>query len=389
MRRYLIITTLVVFLLGFVLGGGVVLFGITFPRQNASAAEVVPTAAPTPQLPSDAAFAELDAMDQVMTTLYQRISPSVVHITSTSQSVDFFYGVVPSEGTGSGFVLDTAGHIVTNNHVIQNADQIEVLLASGVSLPAQIVGADSYYDLAVLHVDVPPDALTPLELGDSTQLQVGQRVIAIGNPFGLDRTLTSGLISALGRQIETDAGTVIGQAIQTDAAINPGNSGGPLLDTRGRVVGINTAINSPSGGSVGIGFAVPVDIIKHVVPSLIQNGSYPHPTLGITAVELGTEVNPPNGGPQHGLLIAQLDAGGPAEKAGLRAAQIRRQRGGYLFSGGDIIIAVGDKSVSTRNDLQVVLEENYRPGDTLNVTIVRDGKQMTISVTLGQQAVSS
>jgi S1-C subfamily serine protease len=222
-------------------------------------------------------------------------------------------------------------------------------------------------------------------LGDSSSLKVGQTVIAIGNPFGLDRTLTTGVISALGRRIETDAGTAIGQAIQTDAAINPGNSGGPLLDAHGRVVGINTAINSPSGGSVGIGFAVPVNIIKQVVPSLISQGHYTHPSLGVQVAELGTEVRSNNVNLQQGLLIVQLDSSGAAEKAGLQAATITAQRGRYVINGGDVITAVGGKPITSRNDLLLVLEENYHPGDAVDVTVVRDGKTITQTVTLGSE----
>ncbi len=324
-------------------------------------------------------------MDQVMTNLYQRVSPSVVHITSRTQSVDMFYGVVPSEGTGSGFVYDTNGHIVTNNHVVSGATEVDVLLANGATLTANVVGADDYYDLAVLHIDVPANTLVPLELGDSSKLQVGQRVVAIGNPFGLDRTLTSGLISALQRRVDTGQGSTIGQAIQTDAAINPGNSGGPLLDLRSRVVGINTAINSPSGGSVGIGFAVPVDVIKRVVPSLISQGHYVHPSLGLDVAELGTQVTPPTGGPAHGLLLIKIDDGGPAAKAGLQPATVTVQRRRYVITGGDIIAAVDGKPVETKSDMLDLLEESHKPGDTVKLTIYRDGKTQTVTATLGEQ----
>ncbi len=374
-----------VFLSGLFAGAMLILSWLVIPNPVSIQAQAIPTAMPTPTLPSDAVYSQIDALDQVMINLYQRISPSVVHITSRSQTIDMFYGVVPNEGTGSGFIYDLDGHIVTNNHVVSGASEVDVLLPTGISLPAQVVGTDEYYDLAVLHIDVPANALVPLELGDSSRLQVGQRVIAIGNPFGLDRTLTSGLISALERRVETSSSSVIGQAIQTDAAINPGNSGGPLLDTRGRVVGINTAINSPSGGSVGIGFAVPVNVIKRVVPSLISKGSYPHPTLGITVAELGTEVNPPQSGPEHGLLIIDITGGGPAADAGLKAATVTTQRRRYVYSGGDIITAIDGKPVTSRNDMLVIVEDSHQPGDTVTVTVLRDGKLVDISVKLGQQ----
>jgi S1-C subfamily serine protease len=290
--------------------------------------------------------------------------------------------VQPQEGTGSGFVYDDNGHIVTNNHVIAGATDITVLLANGISLPAQVVGTDNYYDLAVLRVDVPPGTLTPLELGDSSALQVGQSVIAIGNPFGLDRTLTTGVISALERRIDTE-GSVIGQAIQTDAAINPGNSGGPLLDLRGRVVGINTAINSPSGGSVGIGFAVPVNIVSHVIPSLISTGRFIHPTLGIQVAELGTEVRMSADTVQSGLLIVDVAVGSTAQAAGLQPATVTVQRRRYVINGGDIITAIDGQPLVSRNDLLLYLEENRVPGDTVTLSIIRNGAPLEVTMTVG------
>ncbi len=369
---------------GLVLGAFIILFFMVWARDVPVQAQTIPTAAPTPTSPSAAVYSQVEALDQVMINLYQRVSPSVVHITSQTQSVDFFYGVVPSEGTGSGFVWDTDGHIVTNNHVVSGADQVNVVLANGTSLPAKVVGVDEYYDLAVLQISVPANALTPLELGDSSQLQVGQRVVAIGNPFGLDRTLTSGLVSALGRRVETSATSVIGEAIQTDAAINPGNSGGPLLDIHGRVIGIDTAINSPTGGSVGIGFAVPVNVVKKVVPSLIQSGHYVHPSLGLDTLDLGTAVTPPQSGPQQGLLVTQVTPGGPADKAGIQAARVTIQRRLQVFSGGDIITAINDKPITSRNDLLLALEQ-YQPGEKVTLTIDRNGTTLQVDVTLGEQ----
>jgi S1-C subfamily serine protease len=373
------------FFSGLIAGAILVMYWLVWPRNLALQAEAVPTAAPTPTLPSSAVFSQVEALDQVTINLYQRVSPSVVHITSHMQTTDFFYGVVPSEGTGSGFVWDTNGHIVTNNHVVSGASEVDVVLANGASLTASVVGVDEYYDLAVIKINVLANTLTPLELGDSSQLQVGQRVVAIGNPFGLDRTLTSGLVSALGRSVATSANSVIGQAIQTDAAINPGNSGGPLLDLYGRVIGINTAINSPSGGSVGIGFAVPINVVKRVVPVLISQGHYDHPSLGLDTAELGTTVTPPQNGPSRGLLITQITPGGAAAKAGLRAANITVQRRRYVISGGDIITAVDGKPVATQNDLLLAVEENHQPGDKVTLTVVRDGQTIQVAVTLGVQ----
>ncbi len=346
------------------------------------AQQAVATSAPTPTELPDSVYAPIDAMDEVIENLYQRISPSVVHVTTQSQVQTFFNGPTPEEGTGSGFVYDTLGHIVTNDHVIQGADQVTVILENGTSLAATVIGADSYYDLAVLHVDVPANVLTPLELADSSQLQIGQSVAAIGNPFGLEHTLTTGIISALDRQVETDSGGTIGQAIQTDAAINPGNSGGPLLDLRGRVVGINTAINSPSGGSVGIGFAVPSNVIARVVPLLISQGHLPHPSLDAVLVELGNEI-PSNGyHVQQGLLIVQLTPGGAGDKAGLQAATVSRRFRGLSVSGGDVITAIDGHPVATRNDLLTYLENNHKPGDQVTLTVVRGTNTLQIKLTL-------
>ena len=339
---------------------------------------------PTPTALPDSVFSAIEARDQVIINLYQRVSQSVVHITSRTQSIGF-YGVVPNEGTGSGFILDTQGHIVTNNHVVADADQVEVVLANSLSYTAKIVGADQYYDLAVLQIDAPAEQLIPLALGDSAAVQIGQSVIAIGNPFGLDRTLTLGIVSALNRQVVQDSGSVIGQAIQTDAAINPGNSGGPLLDLRGQVIGVNASISTPSGGSVGIGFAVPANVVKRVIPVLISQGRYPHPTLNIQVAELGNEIRPPANGPSRGLLIIQMTAGGAAQKAGLKAAAVSTQRGRYIFTGGDIIVSVNEKPVSTRNDMLIALEENSRPGDTIKISVVRDNQIVSLQVTLDEQ----
>lgn len=341
------------------------------------------TALSTRAQSNQAALSELDARDQVIIDLYQQANPSVVHIISRKQVRNLFYGVTSSEGTGSGFVYDDQGHIITNLHVVDGADSVDVLLAGGQTFTATVVGTDPYYDLAVLQIDAPQANLQALPLGDSDALRVGQTVIAIGNPFGLDRTLTTGTVSALGRRLETEKGALIGQAIQTDAAINPGNSGGPLLNTHGEVVGINTAINSPSGGSVGIGFAVPSSVVKQVVPSLITEGHYDHPSLGVDVLELGTEITPPNKDITQGLLVAKLQAGSGAQDAGLQPVQVTVQRGRYIFNGGDVITAIDGKTMTSRSDLELWIDSNYRPGDTVTLDIIRDGKPLKLQVTLG------
>ncbi len=358
------------------------LLGTAGGPPTAVTAQVVATPLPTLD---PALLALVDAQEAITSAVYDRASPSVVHITSRSRVMDFWRGIVPQEGTGSGFIYDTQGHIVTNWHVVKGAEEVEVLLADGTSLPATLVGADEYYDLAVIGVDAAAVSAAPLPLATGATLRVGQSVLAIGNPFGLDQTLTTGVISALGRTIESASGLLVGNVIQTDAAINPGNSGGPLLNTRGEVIGINTSIQSPSGGSVGIGFAVPIEIVSRVIPALIAQGRYPHPSLGLTVVELGYEVRPAASGPQHGLLIVDLERGGSAQQAGLQAASVERTYRGTIFRGGDIITAINGQPIRTRDDLTLYLEGNTRPGDKVTVTISRGGETLEVPLVVGER----
>ncbi|MFN3705200.1 MAG: S1C family serine protease [Thermoflexales bacterium] len=327
--------------------------------------------------------AELQAL---FVALYERASSSVVHITTRTQVFDFFRGIVPNEGTGSGFFVDAAGHIVTNYHVIAGADEIEVILADEMRLPARVVGADAYTDLAVLVAEgIRPEQIRPLPIGDSTALRVGMIVAAIGNPFGLDRTMTTGVVSALGRTIEREDGGVIGEVIQTDAAINPGNSGGPLLNLQGEVVGVNTSIRSPSGGSVGIGFAVPARTLQRVVPELIAKGRYDHPWLGISAYEITDELARLLKLPvRRGLLIAQVQPGAAAERAGVRGAKQRvfTRSGAVLLVGGDILVALDDRPIATRDQMTIYLENNKRVGETVVLSLIRDYQPLTLTATL-------
>ncbi len=346
-----------------------------------------PTSTPT-AIPIDV-FASYTAEEQSIINIYERVSPSVVHVVSRQQIHSFFYGTTSREGSRSGFIYDSNGHIITNYHVIEDATSIDVILASGETYPAEVVGTDSYYDLSILKIESEAEQLLPLDLGDSSLVRVGQTVVAIGNPFGLERTLTTGTISALGRRIETESGALIGEAIQTDAAINPGNSGGPLLNIQGQVIGINTAINSPSGGSVGIGFAVPSNVVQRVVPDLINNGYYAHPDLGISVLELGTEISVSESDPDRGLLVVNVEDGGPADYAGLQETEISQQRGRYFFTGGDLIIASDNENVFSRNDLQVYVDTNYRPGDEVILKIIRDNQEMEIPIILGSDASPS
>jgi len=352
---------------------------------------VVVTATPgsVEQLPTLSPEQLVDVEENLVVNVYDRASPAVVHITSRAYVYSFFYELVPREGSGSGFVYDQEGHVITNYHVIEGAEELEVTLADGTVVPAKIVGADPYNDLAILKIDVSPDKLHPVELGSSADLQVGQRAIAIGNPFGLDRTLTTGVISSLGRVIERENDRPLAEVIQTDAAINPGNSGGPLLNSLGQVIGVNTAIQSPSGGSVGIGFAVPVDTVKRVVPSLIANGRYPHPWIGFEgqvyrltpalaeALNLSIE---------KGLLIARLYIDSPAHLAGLRSSNQRVRLGrNVILAGGDIVTAIDDMPLESPDQLTIYLETKKRPGDDIILTIWREGEEVKIPLTLGER----
>jgi len=280
------------------------------------------------------------------------------------------------EGTGSSFVWDEGGHVVTNYHVIKGAGAAHVTLADHTTLRASLVGAAPDKDLAVLHIDAPKNKLVPIMVGKSSDLQVGQMAYAIGNPFGLDLTLTTGVISALDREIQSVTKRTIKNVIQTDAAINPGNSGGPLLDSAGRLIGINTAIYSPSGSSAGIGFALPVDEVNRVVPQLIKKGKLERPGLG---VRLLADQNARELGVENGAVVLNVYHDGPADKAGLRPT--RRTRSGRI-SLGDVILAIDDKPIEKANDLFDVLEK-YKIGDTVTLTILRDEKQTQVQATLG------
>ncbi len=351
---------------------------------NVAAAPLAQSAGQTATLDPNL-LAILDAEEQITTQIYEQASASVVHITTLIQVADFFRGTVPQEGTGSGFFYDRDGRIVTNWHVVEGANTVEVVLADGTSLPADLVGYDEYYDLAVIQVDAAKISFTPLPLASDPNLRVGQKVLAIGNPFGLDRTLTTGVISALGRTIESASGLQIGNVIQTDAAINPGNSGGPLLNMRGEVIGINTSISSPSGGSVGIGFAVPIDIIEQVVPALVSNGRFPHPSLGVTVAELGYELRPSQNGPQRGLLVVELESGGSAQQAGLQATQVIRRGYNLYYQGGDTLLAINGEPLTTRDELTLYLEAHTLPGDSATLTVQRDDQQLDIQVVIGER----
>ncbi|MGB9300619.1 MAG: trypsin-like peptidase domain-containing protein [Anaerolineae bacterium] len=335
----------------------------------------------------------VDALQSQIIEVYQMTAPAVVNITNRGYVYDRFMGAVPQEGSGSGFVYDTEGHIVTNYHVVENAEQLLVTLADGGTYEAEIVGSDATNDLAVIRIDGVADLPDPLVLGDSDNLQVGQFVLAIGNPFGLEQTLTTGVVSALGRVIQSpEDNRFIGEAIQTDAAINPGNSGGPLLDLSGQVIGVNSQIISPSGASSGIGFAVSASTVRRVVPQLISNGKYSHPWLGVQLLSLtsanvnalreaGVEVPV-----DSGVLVLEAVAGGPADKAGIQGGSRVVRIGNYQVPvDGDIITAIDGQALASTQDLTVYMETETIVGESVELTIVRNGEQQAVQVVLGEQ----
>jgi S1-C subfamily serine protease len=319
----------------------------------------------------------LGADEQANIELFRRVSPSVVHITTLETQRDMFSmnAMQVPRGTGTGFVWDERGHIVTNFHVIQGGSGARVTMADQTSFPAKLVGAFPDRDLAVLKIDAPQNKLPPIALGTSRDLQVGQRVYAIGNPFGLDQTLTMGIVSALNREIESFNGRTIRGVVQTDAAINPGNSGGPLLDSAGRLIGVNTQIASPSGASAGIGFSIPVDEVNRIVPRLIRDGRFVRPALGVTAAsaQVNRALNLPKG-----VALVQLSPNGPAARAGLQV--FRRERGGEIVPG-DVITAINDEPVADIDEMLGQLERRA-PGESVTLTLWRNGQTRKQSVTL-------
>ncbi|WP_417607841.1 S1C family serine protease [Primorskyibacter flagellatus] len=321
---------------------------------------------------------ELAPQEETTIALFEAARGSVVSITTESRVLDPWSrrAMEVPRGTGSGFIWDDRGHIVTNNHVIKGASGARVRLADGRLLEADLVGTAPEHDLAVLHVDAGLDTPPPLPIGESDTLRVGQSVFAIGNPFGLDWTLTTGIVSALDREIPTQDGATIEGLIQTDAAINPGNSGGPLIDSAGRLIGVNTAIFSPSGSSAGIGFAVPVDTVNRVVPQLIETGTYRPPILGIRHSDQINRLAAMQG--LEGVLILGVEPGSPAVAAGLRPA--RQDASGRLVPR-DIIVGIEDRAVATSADLRDALDA-YAPGDRVTIRVLRDGSTSDVSATL-------
>jgi 2-alkenal reductase len=359
---------------------------LTEPEGNGPAP--AETAAPTPAaivveavsaLASPVPSSPIDVEEQLVIDVYARVGPAVVCITAPQQ-----FG----ECIGSGFVIDREGHVVTNNHVAEAAAELLVTLADEHTVPAEVVGTDPGSDLAVLKIGVPAEDLTVVELGESATLRVGQRAIAIGNPFGLERTVTTGVISSLGRTLSRDDSDFqIAEVIQTDAAINPGNSGGPLLDSQGKVIGINTAIASTNGVNSGVGFAVPVDILKRVAPELIASGRYRHPWIGVTGRTISPEMVEAADLPvETGVLIFEVEPGSPAEKAGIRGGSQQVQVSGVpMLIGGDIVVAIDGVAVKRFDDVVNYLASRGSVGDRVALTVVRDGREIEVAVMLEER----
>ncbi len=326
---------------------------------------------------------KLDPEEQNNIDVYHKVIPSVVNITTKTMAYDFFYGPVPEQGQGSGFIIDKQGHILTNYHVVGDASQVEVTLHNKKAYKAVVIGRDRGHDLAVVQIQAP--VVVPAVLGDSSSLQVGQKVFAIGNPFGLAGTMTRGIISSL-RPIRSPEGAYIDEAIQTDAAINPGNSGGPLLNSHGDVIGINSMIaTGGSNQSAGIGFAIPINTAKAVLNDLITLGTVRRPSLGIVSLPIGPELAQEMGLPaDYGILIVRTVPGGAAERAGLKGGNQRAYLGTTpIMIGGDLIVAIDGDSVGDQQDLANTMNK-HRSGDTVTVTVYRNKRKMDIKVVLGE-----
>jgi S1-C subfamily serine protease len=366
--------------IGLIIGLGSYWVGSRYGERRPATVEAL-------RLAADTVAPSLDATETENVRIYRLAAPSVANIVTRAVEYDFFYGAVPTEGAGSGFLIDTDGHILTNNHVVDGAQTIEVTFggADQTRYKAKFIGADTRNDIALLKIDLTGHKLTPLTLGDSASLQVGQRVLAIGNPFGqFQSTLTTGVVSALGRTVQTGDTTFIDQAIQTDASINRGNSGGPLLNSHGEVIGINSAIYSPTEASAGIGFAIPINTARRVAEDLITQGHVRRATFGADGRALWPELaNALNLPVDQGILIERVDPNGPAAQAGIRGGTRTVMAGlQELRIGGDVLIAVDGTEITSTSDLNLLLNR-HQPGDTVTATIVRDGKRMDVRVKLG------
>ncbi len=349
------------------------------PRQVRDV-EALPVILPGPQGGSTAGLTDEETVN---VRVYRQAAPGVANIVTRTVEYDFFFNPVPVQGAGSGFVIDPRGYILTNFHVVQEAQTIEVTLGDQSRYPAKFIGADQRNDVALIKIDPRGRKLTTLAMGDSTTLQVGQHVLAVGNPFGFQSTLTTGVVSALGRTVQTSQTTFIDEAIQTDAAINQGNSGGPLMNSHGEVIGINTAIFTPTGTTAGIGFAIPVNTAKLIAQDLINTGRVHRAFLGVEVRALWPGLSEALDLPvEEGLLIERATPGGPAERAGLRGGSRVAVAGmRKILIGGDVLVAVDGQKITSQLDLNLYLNRK-RPGDVVNVTVYRGRQKMDVRVTL-------
>ena len=362
------------------------------PATDAQTATPIPSE--TEQiLPLEDENAAAFALEEQVIAVEQRSAPSVVNVTNRSVAFGMNMQPMPREGSGTGFVYDDEGHIVTNFHVIEDADQLVVTLANGEQYEAQLIGQDPTDDLAVIRISAGEDLPPALPLADSDLVRVGQFVIAIGNPFGLEQTVTVGAVSALGRVLQSPAeDRFIGEAIQTDAAINPGNSGGPLLDLRGRVIGVNSQILSPSRANAGIGFAVSSNTVRRAAPALIEQGFFAHPWLGVSSLPLSPMVSRVlrEGGVDidvdAGLLILETAPGGPADQAGVQEGDRVVQFGEFsLPVGGDVLVAIDEQPLRSSRELTLYLDTQTQVGQQVTLTLVRNGEELVIDATLGDR----
>jgi S1-C subfamily serine protease len=375
-----------IFLAALVLILGAYWAGARFGQHQPTNVEAVPRNASTPLTAVSQRDAALTDDESINVRIYRQASPAVANILTKATEYDFFMDPVPVEGAGSGFVIDPRGYILTNYHVVEGAQSIEVVLGDQSHHPAKFIGADQRNDVALLKIDPKGKSLAALPLGDSATLQVGQKVLAIGNPFGFQSTLTTGVVSALGRTVQTSQTTFIDEAIQTDAAINRGNSGGPLINTHGEVIGINSAIYTPSGTTAGIGFAIPINTAKSIANDLITDGRVHRAFLGVETLPIGGWLGEALDLPvKEGLLVESATKGGPAASAGIhggdRVAQAGMRR---IAIGGDVIVAIDAQKVASQFDVNVVLNRK-RPGDSITVTVYRGAKKMDIPVKLAER----
>jgi len=374
-----------IFLATLVLILGAFWAGARFGPHEPSQVEAVPLRRSSLP-PAAARDAGLTEDESINVRIYRQASAAVANVLTKATEYDFFMDPVPVEGAGSGFIIDPRGYILTNYHVVEGAQSIEVVLGDQSRHSAKYIGADQRNDVALIKIDPKGKQLTSLKLGDSNALQVGQKVLAIGNPFGFQSTLTTGVISALGRTVRTSQSTAIEEAIQTDAAINRGNSGGPLIDSRGEVIGINSAIYTPTGATAGIGFAIPINTAKNIANDLITSGRVHRAFLGIQTIPIAGGLAEALDLPvQEGLLVEVANKGGPAAAAGIHGGDRAVLAGlQQFYIGGDVIVAIDGQKVADQFDLNLILN-HHRPGDTVNVTVYRGGKKMDIPVKLGER----